>query len=254
MNDVLFEKVHFAYRDAPVLSNVSFAVPRGECLVMIGPNGGGKSTVVRLMLGLLEPQQGQIQVLGDTPRRASLRIGYVPQDVNGNREFPISVEDIVLMGCLGPGRNTPLEKRKAAQQALERVGMGNFRHSRMAELSQGQRQRVLIARALVSSPEMLVLDEPTASVDAAMQEILFGILRDLKREMTVILVSHDLSAIASCATAVACVRGNVHYHGRGEILPEMLESAYGACPVELVAHGVPHRVLARHEENGAPHV
>jgi len=117
----------------------------------------------------------------------------------------------------------------------------------MRELSQGQRQRVLIARALVSQPRILLLDEPTASVDVEAQRILYDRLRELNEKITIVLVSHDMTVISSYATAVACINGTVYYHGSKEITSEMLQMAYGSCPVELVAHGIPHRVLAKHD-------
>lgn len=244
--DIILRDVSFSFGKRKVLSEVSFEVPRGEFLVLLGPNGGGKSTLLRLILGLLVPLQGSILVLGVPPAQVASRVGYVPQDVGKHRDFPVTALDVVRMGRRGIGHTTSAMDVSRARTALEHVELWHARDLRMGDLSHGQRQRVLIARALCSEPSMLLLDEPTASVDAAVQETLYALLKEINKEMTIVMVSHDIMAVTSCATAVACVREQVFYHPKGEILPEMIERAYGSCPVELVAHGVPHRVLASH--------
>lgn len=251
------EGLHFAYNGQPVLENVTFSVPAGEFLALLGPNGGGKTTLLKLLVGLLKPSRGAIRLLGEPVERALPRVGYVPQDTNVNKDFPVTVTEAVLMGRLGPGRwlGPPgVSDRAAAARALERMGLDDLAARRLGELSQGQRQRVLIARALASSPELLLLDEPTASVDPSAQGDLFDLLRDVNDEATIIVVSHDLSAVSSYVRAVACVNVRVHYHASGTITEETFRATWGRCPVELLAHGVPHRVLGRHpgheEERG----
>lgn len=244
--DIALEQVSFSYGRRPVLSDITFEVPQGEFLVIIGPNGGGKSTLLRLLLGLLHPQKGIVRLFGAPPAHAVSRIGYVPQDVGHRADFPVTALDVALMGRRGLLCSSFEEDLRQAHRALDDVGMDDFSSLSMGDLSHGQRQRVLIARALCSDPSLLLLDEPTASVDVAAQETIYALLKALNRTMTIVLVSHDLSAVTSCATAVACVREHVYYHGKGEIVPEMIERAYGSCPVELVAHGIPHRVLAPH--------
>lgn len=246
--DILFENVWFSYNCSPAVRGASFTVPQREFLAIIGPNGGGKTTLMKLTLGLYRPQRGRVRVFGVEPRRASHLLGYVPQNSNFSLDFPVTALDVVLMGRLR-GLKGFYEKQDKikAQEALEEIGMGEYELVRMGELSQGQRQRVLIARALVSEPKMLLLDEPTASVDVEAQGILYDKLRELNRMITIVVVSHDVSVISSYATAVACVNGTVYYHNSNEIKPEMVKLAYGSCPVEIVAHGLPHRVLARHE-------
>jgi len=247
--DILFEDVWFSYNHSPALRGASFAVPHGEFLAIIGPNGGGKTTLLKLALGLYRPQRGRVRVFDVEPRRASHLLGYVPQNSSFSLDFPVTVLDVVLMGRLrGLKGFYENEDKVKAQEALEEMGMGGYEFVRMGELSQGQRQRVLIARALASEPKMLLLDEPTASVDVEAQGILYDKLRELNRMITVVVVSHDVSVISSYATAVACVNGAVYYHSSNEITPEMLKLAYGSCPVEIIAHGLPHRVLARHED------
>ncbi|HOU32005.1 MAG TPA: metal ABC transporter ATP-binding protein [Synergistaceae bacterium] len=244
--DIALRGVSFSFGKRTVLSEVSFSVPSGEFLVLLGPNGGGKSTLLRLILGLLTPSRGTLSVLGMPPAQAVSRLGYVPQDVGRHGDFPVTVRDVVLMGRRGIRPEAASQDASRVEMALEQVDLWAARDLRMGDLSHGQRQRTLIARALCSEPAMLLLDEPTASVDAAIQERLYKLLKKINDTMTIVMVSHDIMAVTSCATAVACVNEQVFYHPRGEILPEMIQRAYGSCPVELVAHGVPHRVLAPH--------
>ncbi|MDY6791440.1 MAG: metal ABC transporter ATP-binding protein [Thermodesulfobacteriota bacterium] len=241
----------FSFNGEPVLQNVNFTLYHKEFLAMIGPNGGGKTTLLKLILGLLKANRGEIRVLGKNPRQAAHRIGYVPQDVHLNKDFPISALDVVLMGRLRSGIYWPHHKRDdriTAQAALEKVEMAPFRNRHIGDLSGGQRQRVFIARALVAEPEVLILDEPTASVDAKGQAKIYQILEKLNEKVTILVVSHDLLALSSYIKSVACVNRHVHFHGAAEVTEEMLEMAY-QCPVELIAHGLPHRVLRTHDES-----
>ncbi len=241
------QNLSFAYNSQEVLKDVSLTVKQGEFLALIGPNGGGKTTLLRLILGLLDADKGTIRVFGHPPRKASHRIGYVPQDVHINKNFPVTAMDVVLMGrrTSGKGRARHSKKdRGAAQNALEIVGMADFIHRRIGRLSGGQRQRVFIARALATDPDVLLLDEPTASIDPQGQSDFYTLLKDLNATVTVVLVSHDLMILTSYVRSVACVNQQVHYHEEAEITEEML-TMY-ACPVELVAHGIPHRVLRKH--------
>lgn len=245
-------RVWFFFNGQPVLQDVSLTVPAGDFLVVIGPNGGGKTTLLKLMLGLLEPARGTVRVFGGPPRKAARRIGYVPQNVHINKTFPVSVLDVVLMGRLRTGkgwsRHTRLD-RQAAQAALEQMGVWDCRQHRIGELSGGQLQRVFIARALVSGPEVLFLDEAMASVDAQSRGEFYEALTELNRTVTIVAVSHDMMILSSHVKSVACVNRDLHHHESGEITQEMLDTAY-RCPVDLVAHGIPHRVLGRHEDKG----
>jgi zinc transport system ATP-binding protein len=234
--------VWFTFNGQPVLEGVSMTVARGDFLVVIGPNGGGKTTLLKLMLGLLHPGRGTVRVFGLPPHQVAHRIGYVPQNVNINKTFPVSVMDVVLMGRLRSGRGWSRHTREdqlAAQAALDQMRVWEHRRRRIGELSGGQLQRVFIARALVLKPEMLFLDEAMASIDAQTRG-------ELNRSVTIVAVSHDMMALSRHATSVACVNRDLHYHDSGEITQPMLDAAY-ACPVDLVAHGIPHRVLGRHE-------
>jgi zinc transport system ATP-binding protein len=246
--------VSFAYNGNIVLQDVNLTVREGDFIAVIGPNGGGKTTLLKLMLGLLQPDTGTIRVMGKPALRASRQIGYVPQDLHINRGFPITPLDIVAMGTLAPDRR-PIRRaaraRRAAVRALKRLRVADCAEKKIGELSGGQRQRVYIARALVSDPRILLLDEPTSSIDAEGQTEFFGLLADLNREITILLVSHDLLAISTHVKSVACVNQRLHYHHQAEITGDMLETMYptregDVCPVELVAHGLPHRVLKHH--------
>ena len=247
----------FAYSDATVLEAVNLSVSEQDFLAIIGPNGGGKTTLLKLMLGLLTPCGGSIRVNGKSPGNAASCIGYVPQNVHMNQDFPISVLDVVLMGSFEPKnrfQRNKAQKKKAALETLDRLEMANYADKKIGELSGGQRQRVLIARALVSQPRLLLLDEPTASIDTKGQSEFYKLLASLNKEITILVVSHDLLVISRYVNAVACVNQRLHYHNQAEITGNMLETMYSCsveeeCPVELVAHGLPHRVLAPHKEH-----
>ena len=258
MEDSIVEikDVWFAYNGETVLEDVSLDIRQGDFIAMIGPNGGGKTTLLKLMLGLLKPDRGSIRVLGDSTEKASYHIGYVSQDVHINRRFPITALDVVMMGKLAPkkrwGRNSD-QSRQEALDALERLEVDVFADKKIGELSGGQRQRVFIARALVTRPKVLLLDEPTASIDAKGQAEFYRTLKDLNKDITILVVSHDLVAISTYVKSVACVNKQLHYHHQAEITGEMLEEMYPCtdeeiCPVELIAHGLPHRVLKHHQD------
>lgn len=249
--------LNFAYNRQPVLIDVSLAVQAGEFIAMIGPNGGGKTTLLKLMLGLLTPESGQIRLFGKSPQEVSHRIGYVPQDVHINKNFPISALDVALMGKLKPGlrrsRHSAADRR-AALHALEQVQMEKFCNRRIGELSGGQKQRVFVARALVTDPELLFLDEPTASIDTKGQNEFYQLLNELNERITIIVVSHDLMVVSGYIKSVVCVNRRLHYHGHAELTGEMIEMMYDCtaqdtCPVELIAHGLPHRVLHKHDSD-----
>lgn len=240
----------FSFNGHPVLEKVNLLVPSGDFLAVLGPNGGGKTTLIKILLGILPFQQGKVSVLGLKPGKAAHRIGYVPQNVTGSEKFPVNVLDVVIMGRLGfLGRLRKYSARdyEMAARALEQVEMSGFEKHIISNLSGGQRQRVLIARALACDPEILFLDEPTASVDQPFHSRLYQLLYDLNETgKTIVVISHDIAVLSSHAKSVACVNKNLYYHDSSEISQEMLEKAYH-CPVELITHGpVPHRVLKQH--------
>jgi len=254
-NIIQIQDLNFSYNSQPVLRDVNLTVKQGDFVAMIGPNGGGKTTLLKLMLGLLKADSGRLRILGRSPQEASHRIGYVPQDVHINKNFPISALDVVLMGRLKPGRGWSRhsqQDRQAALKALAQVEMKKFYDHRIGELSGGQKQRVFVARALVTDPQLLFLDEPTASIDTKGQNEFYSLLKELNQRITIIVVSHDLMVISGYIKSVICVNQRLHYHGHAELTGEMIEMMYDCtaeetCPVELIAHGLPHRVLHKHD-------
>jgi zinc transport system ATP-binding protein len=259
MKDAIIEirDVCLVFNGQPVLTDINLQVKKGAFLAMIGPNGGGKTTLLRLMLGLLSPHKGSVRIFGRPPREVSHRIGYVPQDVHINQRFPISALDVVLMGKLKPGRGWTRHSRKdriAAHDALEKMEVGAYSHRSIGELSGGQLQRVFVARALVTESELLFLDEPTASIDTKGQSEFYQLLKRLNESITIIIVSHDLMVLSGYVKSIACVNQHLHYHDQAEVTGEMLATMYNcsveeACPVALIAHGLPHRVLRAHEDD-----
>lgn len=210
-----FDSVSFAYASGLILSNVSFQVFPGEFIGMIGPNGGGKTTLLKLILGFLKNYKGSIKVLGRNPSNHSTlipRIAYVPQSIRFDRDFPISVEEVVLSGLISKLPWYGLFGQKEKQQAkelLKKMELEHLSKQPFGSLSGGQAQRVLIARALISEPELLLLDEPTASVDSQAEADIYAILRSLKGKMTVLMVTHDLNAAIDQVERVLCVQRKV---------------------------------------------
>ncbi len=241
--------VSFYYNGHPILLDVSLNIVERDFLAIIGPNGSGKTTLLKIILGILRPRKGGVRVFGKDPAQAAGLIGYVPQDTGVNKDFPISVADVVLLGRLGlSGRDRRYtdDDREVARRKLERVGMWEYRDRPIGKLSGGQRQRVFIARARAAEPKILLRDEPTASVDAQFQTNLYEFLKELNESLTIIVVSHDMSVLSSYIKSVACLNQTLYYHDQSELTDEMIHAAYH-CPVDLIAHGMPHRVLRKHD-------
>ncbi len=231
--------VSYTYgRGAPALRGISLTVKRGELLAVVGPNGGGKTTFIKLLLGLLNPTEGDMRVLGMPPARARRegRIGYVPQRSTAQRQFPISVAQMVALGS----------SKAKAHDALELVGIPDLAHEHIGALSGGQFQRAIIARALAAKPELLLLDEPAVGIDAKGQAEFEGILKRIREErsITLVLVSHDLRTIATGGAScdrVACLRQSLHFHNApdgltpailGEVFRHDLEWVFGDVHVD----------------------
>lgn len=236
------------YEREPVLEDVNLTVTPGDFIGLIGPNGGGKSTLIKVLLGLLPPMRGEVRLFGQPPAQGRRLVGYVPQAFTFDRAFPIRVREVVRMGRLsrrGLGRRYTTADDAAVRVALEQVEAWHLRDRPFGELSGGQRQRTLVARALAAEPQLLILDEPTASIDPQGRADLYTILRDLNAHLTILLITHDMLAISSYVKTVGCVNRRLIYHGTQEVTAEMIDLGY-PCPVELIAHGLPHRVLAPH--------
>jgi zinc transport system ATP-binding protein len=240
------------YGQTPALTNVCLEVTEGDYLGIIGPNGGGKSTLLKAMLGLVPAAEGSVRIYGQSPGHSRALIGYVPQFAAMDKSFPITLFEVVLTGRLRK-RLTPFfrfssQDKDIAHELLARVGLANLANRQIAELSGGEFQKMLLARALALNPKILLLDEPTANVDAVSRDQIFSLLAELNKDMTIILVTHDLLAISSEVHRLACLNGKLVYHGEPEINEHIVNSLYG-CPVDLIAHGVPHRVLREHNQH-----
>jgi zinc transport system ATP-binding protein len=234
-----------------VLESINLELLSGDFLGIIGPNGGGKSTLLKAVLGLIKPDRGEISVFGLPPARARNRIGYVPQKTVFDRSFPVKVRDVVLMGRysrIGLWHRYGPEDRNCALLALKAVGMADRAEREIGALSGGEQQRVFVARSLVSDPDLLLLDEPTAGIDSAQQTEFYELLSHLNRDLgkAIVLVSHDLTAVSTYVSKIACLNQRLYYHSSRELSNEDIEKAYG-CPVEMIAHGTPHRVLREHD-------
>lgn len=235
-----------------VLEDVDLRVERGDYLAILGPNGSGKTTLLRTLLGLHEPSRGSVSVLGGSVQAARGRVGYVPQRAAFDLDFPIQVGEVVRMGRLAHKRwfrGYDAADLAASQRALERVDADHLSERAIGALSGGELQRVLLARALAAEPEILLLDEPTASLDERIGRDVWEILEELSQRLTIVVVSHDIGAISRYVRSVACLNRRLHMHPDGELDDSLLEAVYGS-PVDLVAHGHP-RVLAAHPGSGS---
>jgi len=226
---------------ARILDNLSLSVSEGEFLGIVGPNGGGKTTLLKVILGLLQPVSGTVRIFGKSPRLARKRIGYVPQRLFFDRDFPVTVNDTVFMGRLssrGLFARYGKEDSMMVEQALETVGMTGLKKHLVGELSGGEIQRMLIARALVGQPDLLLLDEPTASIDPEMKTTIYDLLDRLHTSMTLIMVSHDTGAISQHVSRTVCLSCGMVTHGPGDITREELSGMY-RYPVNIVKHKHP---------------
>ena len=232
-----------------ILEDVNLKVQKRDFLGIIGPNGGGKTTLLKVILGLIKPDRGSVRVLGTTPENARKRIGYLPQRSLFDQSFPTTALQVVLMGRYGRRgmfRRYSSGDRQAALEALEKVGMASYAQRAIGAFSGGEQQRIFVARALVSEPELLLLDEPAAGIDAARQKEFYELLGELNEKITIVMVSHDISAVSRYVDKIACVNQKLYYHDSKELVAEDIEEAY-RCPVDMIAHGVPHRVLREHD-------
>lgn len=236
----------FSYGRVTTLSGIDLQVPEGEFLGIVGPNAGGKSTLLKLILGLLQPQSGQIRVLGRSPRKASRLLGYVPQHPSFPRDFPITVEQVVQLGRMGLNQNGSLlhalwprrlsmTDREAAHDALTEVEAADLAKRQVDSLSGGQLQRVLLARALVGEPRLLILDEPTANIDQRLEGEIFDLLKALNARMTILVVSHDIAFISPYISRVACVNRTLVCHRTDAIDGAVIQELYGER-MRMVAH------------------
>jgi zinc transport system ATP-binding protein len=227
---IRIENLDFSYGPVQVLEDASLTIGEREFISMVGPNGGGKTTLLKLMLGLLEPGKGRVSVFGENPVAGRRWIGYLPQYTSLDARFPVTALDVVLMGRLGKTRSLGFYSkgdRALAAEMLTRVGLEAYSKRSLAALSGGQRQRVLIARALVSEPKLLLLDEPSSSLDDYVEQELYDLLKELNKELTIVVVSHDIGFVSRYVEKVVCVNRQVHVHPTGEIDEHIIHDMYG---------------------------
>lgn len=250
MSDLALELtgVSLRLRGQLVLDDVHLRLRRGEFLGLIGPNGGGKSMLLAVILGLRRPCAGSVLVFGKSPAEARPLVGWVPQMARFDQAFPIRVDEVVAMGLLG-GRGPRAERDLRVGRALERVGVAHLARRQVGALSGGELQRVLVARALVSEPALLLLDEPAASLDAPHVAGLHDLLRSLAGGHAIVLVSHDVGVIGRHVDSIACLNRSLVHHGAKELTRQQVEAVYG-CPVDFVVHAHTHVVLPDH--GGSP--
>ncbi|MCB0804180.1 MAG: ATP-binding cassette domain-containing protein [Bacteroidales bacterium] len=245
---IALNKITAAYNGKVVLENVNLTVRSNDFIGIIGPNGGGKTTLVKVILGLLKPLRGKVHYKGD-PDPGKISIGYLPQIHKIDYKFPITVWDTVLSGLISDKRlvgNFPKENQNKAANLMAELGIGTLSNKPVGELSGGQLQRVFLCRAIISNPDILILDEPNTYVDNKFEGELYETLRKLNDRMAILIVSHDVGMISAYVKTIACVNRELHYHESNIISQEQL-LAYN-CPIQLITHGdVPHTVLHKHE-------
>ncbi len=231
---VKIENVTFGFSNYNVLEDISLTIYKNDLIAVIGPNGGGKTTLLRIILGILKPKKGKVLLFGELPKNSRKYVGYLPQVINIDYSFPISVFELVLLGRY-PGimkRNTS-EDFLAVKQSLEAVDMYKFKDYHISMLSGGQIQRVLIARALVKKPKLLLLDEPTSGVDQKTQKEFYDLILKLNKDMAIVFVTHDISVVSAYFDKVICLNQKLFYHGPKEGSFGKLEDTYG-CPIEII--------------------
>lgn len=247
MNKILeLVDVSYRYNHETVLEEVNLPVYEKDFIGVIGPNGGGKTTLIKLILGLIKPVQGKIHYYKEGTNAA--HIGYLPQNNYIDRKFPISVEDVVLSGLMSDKKSMLFysgKYQKRVDEVLKQVHMEGIKYRPIGELSGGQMQKVLLARAIISSPALLILDEPDTFVDSQFEGELYELLKFLNEKMAIIIVSHDIGTISYYVKTIACVNKTFNYH-KSNVITEKQLSAYN-CPIQLITHGnVPHQVLKQH--------
>lgn len=232
-----FQNVSFSYNAQTVLEDVNFIINPKDSVSIVGPNGGGKTTLLKLLLGIIKPDKGNIYIFGEPPKKNNDRIGYMPQYLQYDRQFPVSVMDVVLMGRISKSFTTFYSQsdKKIVKKVLNDMKINELKHRSFSELSGGQQQRVLIARALSCEPELLLLDEPTANVDPAIESQFHEILSDLIQFITVITVSHDLGFVSQIVNRILCINKHARIHPSSEITGELISTLYGGN-IKMIRH------------------
>ncbi len=248
MTIIEIENLSAGYEGKVIIEKCNLSIQHDDFIGIIGPNGGGKTTFLKALMGLIPLRTGQIRVFDNEKQVPKILIGYLPQINHIDKKFPITVREVVLSGLIQtrnwlqlPSKNT----ESKLQHNLQLLGIESLQHKIIGELSGGQMQRAFLGRAIIASPKLLVLDEPSTFVDSNFESELYDILENLNKEMAIVMVNHDLGTISSRVKTIACVNRNFNYHPSNEVTTEMLEQYH--CPMDIIAHGaVPHRILHNH--------
>lgn len=249
MNAVEVRNVSYRRNGKEILKEINLTVKEKDFLSIIGPNGAGKTTLLRIIAGILEDYEGEVRIFGEHPKKARKFIGYVPQETNFDLSFPMTVfRAVILARYPGIFRAFRREDFEKALRTLEMLGIENLKDRKINELSGGELQRVLLARALVRDPKILLLDEPTSHIDFEAEKSFYDLLAELNREITIILVTHDINVVSRYTKSVACLNKKLFFHGDKDGCFDVLEELY-QTPVDIVTHGIPHRILRRHEDD-----
>lgn len=240
------------YKEKPnVLKGVNLDIYPNDFLGIIGPNGGGKTTLIKTILGLKKQSSGSISFYKKGKKADKINIGYLPQINQIDKEFPISVFDVILSGLTTKRRillSYNDEQKEKAKLVAQEMGLGELLDRPIGALSGGQLQRALLGRAIVDDPDLLVLDEPNTYVDKRFESSFYNLLGEINKNTAIILVSHDVGTIISLVKNIACVNEGLHYHSGSNVSPDWLENSYNSCPIEILGHGdLPHRILGKHE-------
>lgn len=231
---VHIDHLNFSYQRNLVLEDIHLSVKPGDFLAILGPNGGGKTTLLKIILGLLQANSGKISIFGKTPEEALGEIGFVPQLGVLDPHFPIRVEDVVLMGLKRHKRprlqfTRPISEAEKAIDVMKKTDVLHLAKKRIGQLSGGERQRVFLSRALISDPELLIFDEPTANIDPFGTACFFDLFNSLAKTRTLIIVTHDLGITAANINRIACLNKRLIYHQNPTLTPEMLPFLYGTA-------------------------
>ena len=240
---VEIESMYAGYKSEAVLKEINLTIFEMDFLGIIGPNGGGKTTLIKTILGLLKPFSGSIKFNNEKIKE---RIGYMPQTHQLDRKFPIIVSEVIESGLISDKKLSRSERKFKTRDIIRKMNIENVAGKSIGELSGGQLQRTLLARAVINDPELLILDEPNSYVDKRFESYFYELLKEINQTTAIVLISHDIGTVISTVKNIACVNETLHYHSGTDVDGDWLEEHW-ACPFDVITHGdLPHRVLKTH--------